>query len=156
MAIKKFQIRFNVRSTTENERWRLITDGQEILVSNIVINGHTATTMDWMEDIQEYKWHISCEGELVIKNNIAYVITVKEESVLARHILKTISYRIFGIQADDIAEGVLTGSATFLPTGTANQTQANVTLTVLDDKKTEGIETIVLILDPDFPYSLQI
>ena len=96
MAIKKFQIRFNVRSTTENERWRLITDGQEVLVSNIVINGHTATTMDWMEDIQEYKWHISCEGELVIKNNIAYVTTVKEESVLARHVLKTVSYRILG------------------------------------------------------------
>ena len=96
MAIKKFQIRFNVHSKTENERWRLITDGQEVLVSNIVINGHTATTMDWMEDIQEYKWHISCEGELVIKNNIAYVTTVKEESVLARHVLKTISYRIFG------------------------------------------------------------
>lgn len=65
-------------------------------------------------------------------------------------------YRIFGIQADDIAEGTLTGLATFLPTGTANQTQANVTLTVLDDKKTEGGESIVLILDPDFPYSLQI
>jgi uncharacterized membrane protein len=96
MAIKKFQIRFNVRSTIENERWRLITDGQEVLVSNIIIDGHTATTMDWMEDIQEYKWHISCEGELVIKNNIAYVTTVKEESVVIRHILKTLSYRILG------------------------------------------------------------
>jgi hypothetical protein len=27
---------------------------------------------------------------------------------------------------------------------------------VLDDKKTEGLETIVLLLDPDFPYSLQL
>jgi hypothetical protein len=52
MAIKKFQIRFNVHSKTENERWRLITDGQEELVSNIIINGHTSTTMDWMDDIQ--------------------------------------------------------------------------------------------------------
>ena len=96
MAIKKFQIRFNVHSKTENERWRLITDGQEELVSNIIINGHTATTMDWMEDIQDYKWHISCEGELVIKNNIAYVTTVKEDAVMTRHILKTLSYRILG------------------------------------------------------------
>jgi uncharacterized membrane protein len=95
-TINKFQIRFNVNSQSENERWRLITDGKETLVSNIIINGHTYTTMDWMEEIQEYKWHISCEGELVIKNNIAYVTTVKEESILARHILKTVSYRILG------------------------------------------------------------
>jgi uncharacterized membrane protein len=95
-TINKFQIRFNVNSQSENERWRLITDGKETLVSNIIINGHTYTTMDWMEEIQEYKWHISCEGDLVIKNNIAYVTTVKEESILARHILKTVSYRILG------------------------------------------------------------
>jgi hypothetical protein len=67
-----------------------------------------------------------------------------------------VPYRIFGIQADDIAEGTLTGLATFLPTSTANQTQANITLTVLDDKKSEGLETIVLLLNPDFPYSLQL
>jgi hypothetical protein len=67
-----------------------------------------------------------------------------------------VPYRIFGIQADDIAEGTLTGFATFLPTGITNQTQANVTLTVLDDKKTDGLETVVLLLNPDFPYSLQV
>jgi uncharacterized membrane protein len=94
--IKKFQIRFNVHSQSENERWRLITDGQETLVSNIIINGHTYTTMDWMDEIQEYKWHVSCEGFVEVKNNIAYVTTVKEESVLVRHILKTVSYRVLG------------------------------------------------------------
>lgn len=67
-----------------------------------------------------------------------------------------VPYRLLGIQTDDIAEGTLTGLATFLPTGISNQTQANITLTVLDDKKTEGLETIVLLLDPDFPYSLQL
>jgi len=43
---KQFQIRYNVRSTQENERWRLITDGTETLVSDIIINGHTYTTKD--------------------------------------------------------------------------------------------------------------
>ena len=92
--IKKFQIRFNTVSTSDVDRWRLIEDGEEHLVSNIIINGHTYTTMDWMEDINDYKWHISCEGFVDIKNNIAYVTTVKEESVLTRHILKTLSYRL--------------------------------------------------------------
>jgi uncharacterized membrane protein len=93
---KKFQIRFNVNSTSEKDRWRLITDGDEQLVSNIIIDGHTYTTMDWMEDLGEYKWHISCEGYLKIENDIAYVVTIKEESVMTRHILKTVSYRILG------------------------------------------------------------
>jgi uncharacterized membrane protein len=74
----------------------LITDGTETLVSDIVINGHTYTTKDWMPEINEYKWHISCIGHVTIKNNIAYVTTVKEESVVTRHILKTLSYRILG------------------------------------------------------------
>lgn len=67
-----------------------------------------------------------------------------------------VPYTFYGIQADDVAEGTLTGYATFLATGVTNQTQANITLTVLDDKKTEGLETIVLLLNPDFPYSLQL
>lgn len=94
--IKKFQIRFNVNSTSETDRWRLLTDGNETLVSNIIIDGHTYTTMDWMQDLGQYKWHISCEGYLTIRNNIAYVVTVKEEAVITRHILKTISYRVMG------------------------------------------------------------
>lgn len=94
--IRTFQIRFNTVSKSEDDRWRLIEDGKETLVSNIIVNGHTYTTKDWIDDINDYKWHISCEGFCKIKNNTAYINTVKEESALARHILKTISYRILG------------------------------------------------------------
>jgi uncharacterized membrane protein len=94
--IRKFQIRFNVNSISEKDRWRLITDGEERLVSNIIIDGHTYTTMDWMEEIGEYKWHVSCEGYLTIQNDVAHVVTVKEDQAMTRHILKTVSYRILG------------------------------------------------------------
>ena len=94
--IRKFQIRFNVKSTSEKDRWRLITDGEEQLVSNIIIDGHTYTTMDWMEEINDYKWHVSCEGYLTVKDDVAYVVTVKEDQAMTRHILKTVSYRILG------------------------------------------------------------
>jgi len=93
---QKFQIRFNTVSTCEEDRWRLISDGNEILISDIIVDGHTYTSKDWMEDIQDYKWHISCEGYLNIKNNVAHIITIKEESVMTRHILKTLSYRLIG------------------------------------------------------------
>ena len=94
--LRKFQIRYNVHSISENERWRLITDGDEKLVKDIVISGHTYTTMDWMEDLQQFKWHVSCEGYVTIRDNVAYVVTVKEDSALKRHVLKTISYRLLG------------------------------------------------------------
>jgi uncharacterized membrane protein len=93
---KTYQIRFNTISETEDNRWRLIENGNEILVSDIIIDGNTYTTKDWLPEINEYKWHISCVGHCKIKNNIAYIKTIKEESVLFRHILKTITYRFLG------------------------------------------------------------
>jgi uncharacterized membrane protein len=93
---KEYQIRFNTHSKSENDRWRLIENGNEIIVSNIIIDGHTYTTKDWMEDINDWKWHISCQGHCDIKDNVAYIKTAKEESVMLRHILKTISYRFVG------------------------------------------------------------
>jgi uncharacterized membrane protein len=92
---KTYQIRYNTASTNEDERWRLIENGNENLVSNIIIDGHTHTTKDWMPEINDYKWHISCVGHCVVKNNVAYITTIKEESVVVRHILKTLTYRFF-------------------------------------------------------------
>jgi uncharacterized membrane protein len=88
---KTYQIRYNTVSKDDTERWRLIENGNEILVSDIIIDGHTQTTKDWMPEINDYKWHISCVGQ----NNIAYITTIKEESVVVRHILKTLTYRFF-------------------------------------------------------------
>jgi hypothetical protein len=110
MKTKTFQIRFNTNSTCDDDRWRVIENGQEHLVSDIFINGHTYTTKDWVEELNEYKWHISCEGTYEIKNNVAYIKTVKEESVVARHILKTITYRILGTMTTVLVAYVLGAS----------------------------------------------
>ena len=93
---KVYQIRFNTHSKDDSDRWRLIENGNEIIVGHIIVDGHTSTTKDWIEDIGDFKWHISCVGYCQIKDNVAYIKTVKEEYVLLRHILKTISYRFLG------------------------------------------------------------
>lgn len=95
MKNKIYQIRYNTNSTEESNRWRLIEEGNEILVSEVIIDGHTYTTKDWMEEIKDYKWHISCRGECSIIDNVAYITTSKEDSVMLRHVLKTITYRFF-------------------------------------------------------------
>ena len=93
---KTYQIRFNTNSKDDSSRWRLIENGKEIIVGDIIVDGHTKTTKDWIEEIGDWKWHISCVGNCVIKNNVAHITTIKQESTIIRHILKTISYRFVG------------------------------------------------------------
>ena len=41
---KTYQIRYNTVSQNDTERWRLIENGNETLVANIIIDGSTYTT----------------------------------------------------------------------------------------------------------------
>lgn len=92
----EYQIRYNTVSKDDKERWRLIQNGEEILVSNVIVDGHSYTTKDWIPEINDYKWHVSCIGYCEIKDNVAHIKTVKDDNVLFRHILKTVSYRFLG------------------------------------------------------------
>jgi uncharacterized membrane protein len=91
---KVYQIRYNTHSTDDTNRWRLICDGQEILVADIIINSQTYTTKDYIEGLGD-KWHVTCRGELTIENNVAY-INFKKDNAIARHLAKTITWRIVG------------------------------------------------------------
>ncbi len=79
---KVYQIRFNTNSKSESDRWRLIENGNEIVVSHVIIDGRTYTTKDWMSDINDFKWHISCIGNCNIIDGIAYIKTIKDDKVL--------------------------------------------------------------------------
>lgn len=94
--MKTYKIRFNTTSITDNDRWRLVNEnGEETLVSDIFIDGEVYTTKDYMDGLG-YKWHITCKGDCVIKDGIAYIITPPKGSAFKRHLLKTISYRFLG------------------------------------------------------------
>ena len=95
MSSKTYQIRFNTNSTDDSNRWRLIENGNEILVSDILIDAQTYTTKDYIEGVGD-KWHVSCTGELEVNNGIAHITVKRKDNALKRHILKTISYRILG------------------------------------------------------------
>jgi len=108
MESKTYQIRFNTQSTDDSNRWRLIDDGKEILVSNIVINSQTCTTKDYIEGVGD-KWHVTCKGELTIKDNVAH-IDFKKDNIIARHLAKTITWRIVGTIDTMILGWLITGS----------------------------------------------
>jgi uncharacterized membrane protein len=92
--IKTYQVRYNTNSTDDSTSWRLICDGKETIVSNIEINAKTITTKDFLSDIDTFKYHISCTGNLIIKDNVAYISNSDEKKVLKTQIIKTISYRL--------------------------------------------------------------
>ena len=91
---KTYQIRYNTQSKDNSTNWRLICDGEEILVEDINITAQTHTTKDFIKELNEYKYHISCIGHLLVKNNVAYITTNEQVASVKRHIFKTISYRI--------------------------------------------------------------
>jgi hypothetical protein len=68
-----------------------------------------------------------------------------------------VPYLLLGISADDIIGGVSgTGLLTFLSGNVAGETYANVTLNINEDFLFEGPESIVLLIQPDFPYTLEL
>jgi hypothetical protein len=76
--IKTYQVRYNNQSKDDSTSWRLISEGKEIFVSDVLITSQTCTTKDYIEEIGEYKYHITCTGHLTIQDNVAYITKGEE------------------------------------------------------------------------------
>lgn len=67
-----------------------------------------------------------------------------------------ITYSILGVQQEDLDLGSTKGGLVFTSTGRLNETQANLTFALREDFSSEGQESIIVVLEPDFPYQLQV
>lgn len=67
-----------------------------------------------------------------------------------------ITYSILGVQQTDLDLGTTLGSIVLESTGRLNETQANITFGLKEDFSSEGQESIIVVLEPDFPYQLQV
>jgi uncharacterized membrane protein len=106
--MKTYQIRYNTQSTDNTNRWRLISDGNEILVSDVIINTQAKTTENFIDGIGN-KYHITCNGILTVKDGVAYIETKRTDNVIARHLAKTITWRIIGTIDTMILGWIITG-----------------------------------------------
>jgi len=97
-TFKTYKIRFNTQSTSDVDKWRVIDGDEELLVSSVIVGDNVSTTKDYIDGVGD-KWHVSCQGVLDISDNIAYIDIRRKDSVLKRHIYKTISYRVLGTLA---------------------------------------------------------
>ncbi|MEO3402660.1 hypothetical protein AAFN85_02080 [Mucilaginibacter sp. CAU 1740] len=59
-------IRYNTNSDGQNLCWRLVLDGEEILVESVQIEAPVFTSKDWIEPIGQFKHHISVRDCAVI------------------------------------------------------------------------------------------
>lgn len=112
MKNKVYQIRFNTQSTDDSNRWRLLCDGEEILVSNIYIDSQTYTSKDYIEGLGD-KWHITAAGFLEIKDGNAYITSKRPDNAVARHLAKTITWRIIGTIDTTLLGWLITGNLKF-------------------------------------------
>lgn len=92
---KTYQIIINSKPKSDEDRWQLICDNEEILVSNILIDTRTFTKKDYIKVIGE-KSSVFCTGVLNIDNGLAHISIIRKDKLLRRHLLKTIFYRILG------------------------------------------------------------
>lgn len=106
---KTYQIRFNTNSTDDSNRWRLVCDGEETLVANIYIDAQTYTTKDFIEGVGD-KWHITATGFLEIKDGNAHILSKRQDNAIARHLAKTVSWRIIGTIDTMLLGWIITGN----------------------------------------------
>ena len=105
----KFSIRFNTVSTSDVDRWRLIEDGKELLVSDVIVETPMYTTHDYIEGIGD-KWHVTTEGICTMKGTVAHITKPKTALSIRRHLYKTITWRIIGSIDTMIVSWIITGN----------------------------------------------
>jgi hypothetical protein len=72
------QISFNTQHTSDNDRWKLVYNGQETLHSDIVVNLGTYISNNYSQETKD-NWNITCSGYLTMKDNVAYIDYIREK-----------------------------------------------------------------------------
>ncbi|MES2063672.1 MAG: hypothetical protein V4456_17215 [Bacteroidota bacterium] len=75
------QIRFNTESNGQDLCWRLMLDGEEIIVESVNIEAPVFTSRDWIESINKFKHHIS------VKNCCVQIDTAGNALITSANIL---------------------------------------------------------------------
>lgn len=151
-----FVIQNNKSSIKLNIAQDLNTEGTESFVLRLTGPGRTETigitildTSQTSANVAEFfikpDKEVMYEGETVI-----YYVTAKNVPVGT-----SVAYVISGVQNEDLYNIPVSGNLIF-NANSSYDTAANIRLTLLEDNITEGLENIVLLLYPNFAYSLEL
>jgi hypothetical protein len=59
------RLRYNTDSNGTDKCWRLVLDGEEVLVESVHIEAPVFTSRDWIATVNKYKHHISVHDCIV-------------------------------------------------------------------------------------------
>lgn len=151
-----FNIQNNVGSVTLNYANDVKTEGNETLF--LTLDGRTESIGLIIQDTSINSANTPVEFYITSSTSTTNEGGSVNFNVRALYLQNeaVVPYRLAGITDEDMVGGSVRGNLTFRSTGNANETSANVTLFILEDFKTESYETIVFLLQPTFPYVLQL
>lgn len=106
---KEVKIRYNHDSGEGPLKWRVVIDGREHLAENIDVLVPSVTTGDFIEGVGQ-KYHISCEPELIIWEGNKVILKDRTKWIShKRHILKSITYRVYSSCITSLIAAFITG-----------------------------------------------
>lgn len=152
-----FRITDNFGSITLTLRNDLKTELDETLVLTLTSTGNNESISIVVRD--------TSKTSTLANFFVTSPALVVEEGQVARFDIRAtnlepgtvVPYRILGIdQADLTGDSQTVGYVTFISGAVEGETYANVSLSIYEDFVTEGPESIVLLLEPTFPYTLQL
>ena len=116
----KVKVRYNHDAGNSPLKWRVVIDGKEHLASQVEILVPMTTTKDYINGME--KWHVSCEPDLITWEGDVVTLAHKTKIVShKRHLLKSVSYRIYSSCITSLIAAVVTGNTSLgISIGTAD------------------------------------
>lgn len=112
MNRKEIKIRYHTAAGDSNLKWRILIDGIEHTASDIEVLIPSTTTRDIIEGVGE-KYHITCRPEKIVWEGTKVILMDHKTRVShKRHILKSITYRVYSSCITSLIATVLTGNPT--------------------------------------------
>ena len=151
-----FVIQNNKSSIQLNIAQDLNTEGTESFIVRLTGPGRTEnigiTILDTSQtSVNVAEFFIKPDKEVIYEGEtVTYYVTAKNVPVGT-----SVAYVISGVQNEDLYNIPVSGNLIFAA-NSSYDTAANIRLTLLEDNITEGPENIVLLLYPDFAYSLEL
>jgi uncharacterized membrane protein len=114
------KIRYNTEAGDSNLKWRVVIDGKEQLASQVEILVPMTTTQDTINGVE--KWHVSASPDIISWEGTNVTLQHRTRKVShKRHILKSISYRLYSSCITSLIASALIGNVALgLSIGTAD------------------------------------
>ena len=105
------KIRYNTLVNDDRLYWRVLIDEVEHLASDIDVRVPTTTTKDFIEGVG-FKHHLTCSPDIISWEGDRVTLTNKKKIVShTRHILKSLTYRVYSSCITSLIATLVTGNA---------------------------------------------